>query len=152
MIWLRFSTSNKIGSRLIRWFTFSDWSHVDFVLPNGLLLGSRWPDGVAVRDRDPSERELYCRVDCPVSDAVLAYAHEQLGKRYDSTGIVGIALRRPFASESRWFCSELVAASFAHAGHPLVLGHYSRITPRDLLLSPRVIQCPEIYVGGTDAA
>ena len=49
MIKLRFITENSIGSALIRWYSFSIWSHVDFLWPTDAYLGARLDGGVRLR-------------------------------------------------------------------------------------------------------
>lgn len=136
MITLQFSSQNKIGSKLIQWFTWSKYSHVDFVLPDGRLLGARG-DGVKIREPYYVDKKLICTVDAP--ESVLDYALSQKGKDYDYSALFGFILNRKIEDNSKWFCSELVAWAFRQAGVDLL--NYSdeyRITPRDLLLSPLV--------------
>jgi uncharacterized protein YycO len=67
----------------------------------------------------------YYRVDCP--DAVLAealkWALTQIGKPYDWTAIYGMAFRRDWHEDSKWFCSEFVEGAFDAAGYPLVVNN-----------------------------
>jgi hypothetical protein len=53
-----------------------------------------------------------------------------------------MAVHRDWHDESKWFCSEFVEGSFDHPKWPLAVdnGLVNRITPRDLLLSPRLIR------------
>lgn len=139
MITLQFSRSGKIGSRLIRWFTWSDWSHVDIVLPDGRLLGATGARGVAIRDYDQSVSHVRFTVDAP--DVVIDLAMTQLGKKYDYAAIIGMPFRRDWQDGRKWFCSELVAWAFAEAGHPLLrMKRNGRVTPGDLLKSPFLLE------------
>lgn len=139
---LQFSANNGVASRLIRWFTWSPYSHVDFVLDNGKLLGAQTNGGVLVRAPDSYSKVLRVAVEAP--DAVLEYAQSQIGKPYDYSGIFGIILRSNWHRSKNWFCSELVAWSFQQAKHPLLrTENTSRITPRDLLLSPLLVRSSE---------
>lgn len=137
MTTLQFSANRTLGSRLIRAATWSDFSHVEFVLPSGRLLGAAADGGVLIRDprTDYSRVERY-RVDTQAEPIVEA-AREQLCKPYDWAGVIGWGLRRDWQEDDAWFCSELVAWAFHAAGHPLLRAErLHRITPRDLLLSP----------------
>ncbi len=136
MITVRFSANRTFGSRIIRAATWSEFSHVDFVLPSGSLLGAAAIGGVALREaRADCTRVRAFRVDAPAR--VLAAAIDQLGKPYDWAGVVGMGLHRDWQEDDSWFCSELVAWAFQAAGRPLLRAdHLHRITPRDLLLSP----------------
>lgn len=134
MITLQFSTQHKPGAWLIRKFTWSPFSHVDFVLPDGRLLGARGAGGVQIREPELFAKLARFQVDAPA--AVLELAKSQIGKPYDWGAIAGFVAKHDWSSEHAWFCSELVAWAFHQAGCPLLNArHLNRITPRDLLLS-----------------
>lgn len=138
MITLQFSSQNKIGSKLIQLATWSPYSHVDFVLPGGSLLGARG-DGVKIREPygiyDKCDR---FKIDAP--NSVIERALTQLGKPYDYSALLGFIFRRNIQDPKSWFCSELVAWAFEKEGYPLLNSHnYYRITPRDLMLSPLLV-------------
>ena len=142
---LQFSTENAFDSAVIRWYTLSSVSHVDFVMDNGTLLGARTDGGVL--DREPNyarfSHVIRAEVDCldDVRNKVYAFAVCQLGKPYDWRSIEAMALPWTNLRERQaWFCSELVAAAFESAGYPLVnaMKAGNRITPQDVLESVRV--------------
>jgi uncharacterized protein YycO len=135
MITLQFSTTSHPASRLICWGTWGRHSHVDFVLPDGRLLGAV-PGGVGIRPYDPAALRIErYQVDAP--STVLSAALSQRGRLYDWPGALGVGLRRDWQEDDSWFCSELVAWAFQEAGQPLLRTTDAwRITPRDLLLSP----------------
>jgi len=150
MITVQFSGTNHIASRVIQYTTNSWANHVDFVLPDGVLLGAvavanklngaKTKSGVVYHDMYPLnkyERVERYEVDAP--DTVLDYAISQLGKPYDWRGVLNIVIRNEdWFDDQRWFCSELIAAAFEHAESPLVRGVASRITPAILLFSTRL--------------
>lgn len=141
---IQFSAQRLIGSAAIRYFTWSPYSHVDFVLPNGMLLGARAARGVALYS--PAEWQASRVATYSVAtnirqqEAILRAARSQIGKPYDWGGVLGIALRsRRWQADDSWFCSELVTWAFEQAGVPLLRTTDAwRITPRDLLLSPHL--------------
>lgn len=138
MITLQFSTTPGIGSRVIRWATWSPFSHVDLVLDDGRLLGATARHRVAIRDPEPVSACARFQVSAPVD--VIASARTKIGRPYDWSGIFGWGFRRNWQEEDDWFCSELIAWAFQEAGCPLLRFDRShRITPRDLLLSPMLI-------------
>lgn len=142
MITLRFSGGLGIAGRVIQAATWSWCSHVDFVLPDGRLLGAVPGQGVCIRapEADADRVELY-QADVP--DWAVAYAKSQLGRPYDWGGILGWALHRDWQCMDRWFCSELVAWSCQSASTPLLRTDAAwRVTPRDLLLSPHLTPVP----------
>jgi uncharacterized protein YycO len=75
----------------------------------------------------------------------VSFAFRQLGKLYNTLGIVRytVALlldRKGYSKRTgEWFCSELVAAAYAHQGYDLVSNDEDAYTsPSDLATSPRV--------------
>lgn len=137
MIILQFTARPKIGSWLIRKFTWSDYSHVDIVLPDGRLLGARFEGGVSIKPPNNFKKCVRFSVDAP--EDVISAALTQVGKPYDIVAIFGIIVRRDWHKSKKWFCSELVAWSFEEAGNPLLrTENFNRVTPRDLLMSPLI--------------
>lgn len=131
-------------SAAIRYSTRSWPSHAEFVDVNaGTTFGARSSGGVRLRD---CAKDHYSRVEQFTAEGIEAaykWALTQAGKKYDFSAIAGIALNRDWRDETRWFCSELVAASFEAVGNPLLSTRPSaqvwRITPRDLLLSRSLV-------------
>jgi len=131
-------------SAAIRFSTRNWSSHAEFVDTEAkTTLGARSDGGVQLR---PCARDRYSRIEQFVTsvgmDAAYKWALTQVGKPYDYSAIIGMAIDRDWRDESKYFCSELIALAFEKVGYPLLstrpsVGAY-RITPRDLLLS-RVI-------------
>lgn len=144
MVTLRFSGGRGIEATLVKAATWSWCSHVDFVLPDGRLLGAVPGRGVCIREVefDDVRVELY-GVERPrlvYHEMALQFAHTQVGRPYDWAGVLGWGMRRDWQEADSWFCSELVAWSFEKAGFPLLRANEVwRITPRDLLMSPFLI-------------
>ncbi len=136
---LQFITEPDWVSHAIRWFTWSEFSHVDIVLPSGRLLGAHLRGGVAIRDPDYAVfSRVERRVVRDVPPVAVDWACRQIGKPYDVGAIVGLLTRQDWRQQDSWFCSELVARAFEIAGKPLLFEDSWRITPRDLMLSPLV--------------
>lgn len=138
-ITFQFSSSRDPLSALIRWFSHSNYSHVDLVRNDGSLLGARFEGGVAVRPDGYANfnRTLRVTVDSPAARAVYDYAESQVGKPYDWRAIAGFASGRSWMDDDRWFCSELAIASlirgrFFNCEMPFL--RQSKITPGDALL------------------
>ena len=149
-VFLQFITSDSFVSRAIRAVTWSQFSHVDLVVPSAIyypsngampdmLLGAQ-ADGVKLRPRNYCKMTkcalVYANVTIEQSRTIYDFAMAQIGKPYDYTALMGNLLHRDWQEDDSWFCSELVAAAFAHAGVPLLRGNHSRITPGMLLQSP----------------
>lgn len=134
-------------SKLIRWRTWSDVSHTAAFLGEDLdEVVEAW-QGVGVIRRpwteghEPGTRiELY-RVDCTPEERRLfwQFIHEQIGKGYDYTGILGFMTRTKSECADKWFCSELVFAAARHAGIELLARiEPHQVAPGVLHTSPRL--------------
>lgn len=139
-ITLQFVGSNDILSDTIKLFERGWCSHVDAVMPDGMLLGARFSGGVAIRPPDYEAFPRKLQVHLPAEDAVAAAFYDalrsQLGKPYDVEAIAAFAFDRDWRATDHWFCSEIQAWALERAGyfpHPLAATD-STITPRDLLL------------------
>lgn len=130
-----------IDSATIEWFGGGPlYSHVDAVLDTGDLLGARIDGGVAIRSPDYIGTEPVLRVDLPASGIVSGrfydFLNHQLGKPYDSEGILAFLTGRDWREPDAWFCSELLAAALEFCGFfafPLASSS-NKITPPDLVL------------------
>ncbi len=165
---LQFSTSASVpffwtgwknrASYFIRCLCHSNFSHVEFVLDDGSLLGASdqgplspclkgSPLGVAIRPANYQafgmRRQMILKTD--KADAILAFAFGQLGKPFDRTALhnfLSPALpgARDFRAPDTWFCSELILCSLESGGYFLpILGKSqlpvpkNRVSPNDLL-------------------
>lgn len=141
---LRFSRGTGVPAAIVRFATWSWCAHVGFKLDNGLVLDATPDLGVALHEVQDDASTRYYGVIGPedridtIRRLAIAWASRKIGRRYDWTAIYGMAIRRDWHRDDKWFCSELVEGAFSAAGMPLVQdGHkLDRITPRDLLLSP----------------
>lgn len=142
MITLRFSTIvNDPVCFLIRQATWSEYSHVDVVMPDGRLLGAH-TDGVKLLlpTYQPVAKVCYLGFDYLTEQQeadCLKFYRDQVGKPYDYGAVLGVLAHHDWRNMSSWFCSELAFAGPAFAGRPLLNeAHVNRITPGKLLLSP----------------
>lgn len=112
---LLFSTSGHPMSAAIRVGT---WSHVA-IIDGDEVIEATAPAGVrrfpVVQAINHAKRGAIVELPCRDAQAVIAAAASQLGKPYDYTAIVGLGLHRDWQEDDAWFCSELVAWSFAQA-------------------------------------
>jgi hypothetical protein len=117
---IQFRRANNFSSDLIGWFGADKWSHVDYVLPDGTLLGARWdkvggqPSGVHVRPRDYDKERVAEKwtvqkiVEDDKEQKFRELALQQVGKPYDWEAIVSFAINRDWRQDTSWFCSELI--------------------------------------------
>lgn len=148
---LLFTRQSDLLSRAIRTFTWSRWSHVALIDGYGAIEATP-PDGVVVNDTEvvlmrSSEFELV-ELPCSNPEAVRAAAASQVGKPYDYTALMGLALRRDWQEEDAWFCSELIAWAFEQAGEPLFRAEcLRRVTPQHLwMLGPVIKQYQSVGI------
>lgn len=153
MLQIQFSTSTAFTSGIIRRLTHSPFSHVDFIVPEG-LLGVSGVDpsindvgGVLVRPFNcwpyltkPKVARLGCSDEIAVK--VIAVAMTQLGKPFDNTAMWGMLedqateKLRNWRDPTQWFCSEFVAWAMETGGlFPYSLAVMkNRVSPADVLL------------------
>lgn len=146
---LQFSTSTAFASDIIRRLTHSEFSHVDAVLPEG-LLGVSGPDhslgdpgGVRIRSFNPWPYKFPPKrvtLPTPKAAAIIARARTQIGKPFDQDAIYAFLSTSPgdrsWREETSWYCSEYWAWNLEAEGffpYALVTAK-NRITPADLLL------------------
>ncbi len=156
---IRFSTSaasrKNWASAAIRRLNHSPFSHCDYVLDDGNLLGASDqgplspvvagnPAGVAIRP--PNYQKFGYRRDMilstPLADAVIVEAMKEVGKPFDSTSMWDFLADsfpgyRDWKDPEAWFCAELKIATLERAGFftPMeLLWPKNRVSPTDLLL------------------
>lgn len=133
---VRLSANSGPFSKGIRFMTWNRHSHADFLLDDGTYLGAIPFPGVCKHGLlEPVEDFYEFKCSAEQKAAVLAYAEAQVGKPYDYGAIFGFIARETWAEENKWFCSELIAGSFAAGGLPLFSESASKITPRDLAIN-----------------
>jgi uncharacterized protein YycO len=141
---LRFSSGAGFYAALVRFSTWSPFSHVGFKLEDGLVLDATPNCGVSIRDAVDDDTTQYYRILAPKRhmDEAVRIALLQVGRPYDWSAIYGGLFRRDWCDDGMFFCSELIEFAFSRAHFPLIRDskHFNRITPRDLLLSPRIRQ------------
>src|ERR1700723_265500 len=142
MIKLRFLDNRGLVPDLIKFWTWSQISHVEFAFDNG-YLGAVAPGGVELRSLDYAKpkKEWFGTVETtPEQEKIIdRFVLSQRGKSYDYAQIAGIILHKDWSSKNSWFCSELVFAAFAKAGILLLdRDQGDRITPYDLFISPLI--------------
>jgi uncharacterized protein YycO len=134
-ITLQYATTGSFVSHAVRFMTWSEWSHVDYVLPDGRLLGAQG-DGVKIRPPDYEKFTSRCiqTFECTEEQYVIFtdFLYSQLGKPYDWTAIVGFVMRREWAADDSWFCSELIAAAIMLAKILKINVDRNRVSPEPL--------------------
>lgn len=138
MIQLLFSKRKHPGSWLIRAVSWSEWSHVEIVLPDGRLLGASAPHGVCASTLD--ERmdisSGVATMEFPGDfEAGMRWAEGQMGKPYDYIGVLGLGLHRDWEEDDKWWCSEFAGKFLKEAGFaPYRSEAMKRLTPQHLFM------------------
>ena len=133
-------------SRLIRWRTWSDYSHAAWVCRDGSVIeawhvgkGVRRVAGLLDQHTPGTQVDLF---DVQGLDDGRRYDVEtfllaQLGKPYDFAGIMGFVAARRVENPQKWFCSELIFAALQSVGIDILARIPAwKVTPGLLLLSP----------------
>lgn len=134
----------SITSKLIRWQTRSEYSHIAIELTSGRVVEA-WRKGVC-NAKDFSENhtpgtvvdsfEIYGLTELQEKLAA-DFLYSQYGKKYDFKGVFRFLTRRDQPADDKWFCSELAMAAMQHAGIDLLLRiPASHTSPRDVVISP----------------
>ncbi len=136
-IQIMFTTSNSPSSWLIRLFTWSKWSHVEYVFGEW-VIGAVELQGVRKEPLDLmklrcSRWEIYEFEGDNVGMAKTM--HSIIGLPYDYSAILGIVFRRNWEESLRWFCSEAIVWAARQNGVNLIADAKHRVTPRDLSIS-----------------
>ncbi|MEW5727707.1 MAG: hypothetical protein AB1918_07770, partial [Pseudomonadota bacterium] len=87
MLTLRFSGGRGLDAQVVKLATWSWCSHVDFVLPDGRLLGAVPGRGVCIRDVELDD----ARVECYAVPALLSDAPVTVAPPQHPGPIVGLA-------------------------------------------------------------
>lgn len=137
-------------SRLIRWFTWSEYSHAAWLCEDGSVIEAWQGGGV----RHVASLGAQHKAGTPV-DMFFVYGHgdnllttcqrnavenfllEQVGEKYDYLGILGFLSRKRMEAHDAWFCSELIFKALNHAGiYPLLRTPACKVSPGLLAISP----------------
>ncbi|HEY9704857.1 MAG TPA: hypothetical protein V6C58_20620, partial [Allocoleopsis sp.] len=118
-------STNTIVGNIIKFLTFSRWSHVVISFDDNTFIDSVAFDGVRLYTKKDFEEYFKKYEVIPITltkyyDA-RQFALEQVNKGYDWKAIFGYLFhkRRKWQDENRWFCSELVAAILLKGGRKL---------------------------------
>lgn len=142
------STTSDPVSKIVKFATDSKYSHARIFIGNGNIVEAIDPKVVTGKLIDVMKGDLYTAVyrypglTEMKKLKIIHYANQQLDKEYDLSGAIGssrvgmmaspaLTITNLIDSESDFYCSELVAFSYKHAG--VRLGFFSSsTTPKDL--------------------
>lgn len=113
-----FARNHSLGSVLIRvlgaWG--GQWSHCAIVdKTTNSVIEARYPMGVVetplVDFLIRYSKYEFVEIECPNPDKAIAFARNELGKKYDLLGLLGFIIKEPIARLQEWFCNELLEDS-----------------------------------------
>ena len=102
-----------IYNRLVRWWTRSDFSHVELVLSTGDAWSASFADGGVRNKPIDFDTKNWILIDLPaeLEQGAEAWFRAHRGAKYDLVGNLQFVLAPIPHSRERWFCSEAVAAA-----------------------------------------
>lgn len=135
-------------SRLIRWQTNGDYSHLAIQFPDGTIYEA-WHKPAEFRKRPPltdwSNVDAFDIVGLTDEGAVRMreWCEANLGAKYDFSGVLRFLSRRRKRADDKWFCSEAGFECVRYGGvellHRIVLAQASpTVVSFSPLLSPSV--------------
>lgn len=137
---------------VLRTVMWSPWSHVAIIMgdEDDTVIDATFKAGGVARRRlsevivDSSKHEIV-PVACPDPQAAYDWARSQLGRPYDTLGVLGIGLHRNWQDEGAWFCSEFAEAGLAAGGNQRFANRYTgRVTPQhSWMLRPDLLMTPD---------
>lgn len=141
MVTIYLTAGKSIGSFLIRFFTWSKWSHA-FIKDGDHVIEAKAFTGVQRVPLDEAlkhaTRVATIEVASNNPEQILDAVRSQVGKGYDYMGVFGFLFRRNWQRTDKWLCSELLAWGFNQAQEPIFRGEdVARVSPAHWwLLSP----------------
>ncbi|WP_312488698.1 hypothetical protein [Massilia timonae] len=102
-----------IYNRLVRWWTRSEFSHVELVLSTGDAWSASFADGGVRNKPIDVDTANWVVIDLPagLEQSAEAWFRAHRGAKYDLLGNLQFVLAPIPHSKSSWFCSEAVAAA-----------------------------------------
>ena len=134
---LKFSSNKTLTSWLVRVFTASEYSHVDYVFDDYRCYSSLPRKGVDFTTDMRFDRSCFCEIEVPSKVRIEQFLIAQRGKKYDWKSIIAFPFRAPWNKKKRWFCSELISAALEEEINMFEMKH-NRITPADLYNHPLI--------------
>ena len=126
--------------KIIRWWTNSPYSHVELIMPNGMIAGINPPINPYISKRNPENLndDDWELVKIPVTEGQLsrvrAFIESTKGQGYDWIGMIASHLT-PFKVKfpNKWYCSEWVLYALSVAKvfswKELKVYNFSRMPP-----------------------
>ena len=135
MIEIRCIAEDNLVSNLIKYWTWDKYSHVEFVLPEG-MLGSRLNGGIAIRPADYIVTSLDTRLTLSLAPEdelkILTWAKAQVGEGYGWKDVFDEAFHEEILKPSAMDCSHFVSRALSMGGVFVSRKRFFQNTPADI--------------------
>lgn len=127
---------HSLFSWIIRFFTFSRFSHVAIMLSDDLVFDSTFKHGTTIRSYEEfcaeyaNKRHTVVDIEVPNIINAVNSALSITGKPYDWKAIFGLPFKRNWQDNDAWFCSEAVEFILKCGGTDRFREEISRLTPQ----------------------
>lgn len=127
-----FARRHHPGSVALRTAMWSPWSHTG-TIDGEEVIEAVFGEGVVVTPLSKviARSSEWAIVEFP-SRSDICPARMQVGKPYDTMGVVGLGVHQDWTDEAAWFCSALSTWDQGERGLVLFRGDQRRITPQHL--------------------
>lgn len=143
MVKLLFTSQPGFIAQVIKFFTWSSYSHVDLIMSDeSTVIGATFWKGVAIdslQDR-LSRSNYYTIIEIEIFpenliESLEIIAYSKLGTKYDWKGVLDFALHLGWQDNQKYFCSEFISEIFDKTWKPLQKLDHKKTTPRDLSIT-----------------
>lgn len=124
---LAFYKGTSLISRLIRWKTRGEYSHVAVMFDDGRILEAwqgtnsvRWITSLSNGHTEGTKVDIFDIDTLLMEDAALKFAKAQIGKPYGYRTIFKFLTNTSGDNKNAWICSEIALATAIAGGVPLL--------------------------------
>jgi len=158
-MYLALYKGKSITSKVVKWRTVSEYSHISILYENGSIIES-WKNGVQKQPAlgtlhlPNTEVDIFKLKEPLSSDKYLkfnSYLNKQIGKSYDwSVIFIGFPIHNDYEkyiNKNKWFCSSLIESAFRKIKNPLVSDRCPlwRVMPEDFNKSQKLQYVKTIF-------
>ena len=143
--YIAFYRGTSLISRIIRKFTWGEFSHVAYMFEDGRVIEAWHRGGVQERKSYHDGHTAGTRIERYQIEGMTVMQEElfvqalrhEIGCKYDLKGIVGFIRRRAINDMNKWFCSELIMQKLKDVGIEFLLRIKPyQTSPTELNVSP----------------
>lgn len=150
MVRLLFTSQPGFIGFFIKFFTWSEYSHVDLIMSDeDTVIGSTFWKGVDIDSMEDRLKRSNTYMVLMIEnfpenliEDLEVTAYSKLGTSYDWKGVLDFIFHLGLQSDKKNFCSEFISEIFIKVWKPLQMSLPRKTTPRDLSITPygKIIQ------------